>query len=179
MQPKNDGYLAAILDGEGCIFMGIQQHPYWKRGKSYSYTQAYLVISIYQTDERLMKWLVSHYGGSYCQTPKKPKEGVRIGWRWLPSPGKLLEKFLLTVIPHLLLKKDQALLALGYVRLGSLKRGPGNDNSEIHQKRQELARRCSSLNRRESPEANTLNISNEVKIESELHGDMQSAPMVT
>ena len=189
MQPKNDGYLAAMLEGEGCIYMGIQNHEYWRRGKSYSYTQAYLVISIYQTDERLMKWLVFHYGGSYCKTPKNPKPGIRIGWRWLPSPGKQLEKFLLTVLPHMLLKREQALIALEYVRLGALKTGPGSDNKVIHTKRQELARRCSLWNKRESPETNTPNdttiqnwvsypehcIVNVPKIESELHSDMQSA----
>lgn len=182
MQPKNNGYLAGILDGDGCISMNIQSHLYWVRGKSYSYVQAYLVISIFQTDERLMKWLMAHYGGSYNKVKPNAKNKLRKpGWRWLPSPGKLLENFLLTIIPHLVLKREQALLALEYVRLGPLKRGPGSNNKDVHAKRQELARRCSKLNQRESPEANTLNDSNEVesKIESELHSDMQSESVVT
>jgi hypothetical protein len=177
MQPRNDGYTAAMIDGEGCISIASYIQRVHKAGKEYRYCNTQLAISIFQTDERLMKWLQHHYGGTY--TPRKPEVGKRQGWSWVPAKGKNLELFLLKMLPYLLLKREQALLALEYVRLGKGKPGPNNGNADLQKKRQDLATRCSQLNKRESPEANTSNISTEMKIESDLTGDRESTTVVT
>lgn len=181
MHPRNHGYTAAMLDGEGCISIATYIQKVQKNGREYRYLNTQLAVSIFQTDERLMKWLMHHYGGRY--SPRKPQKlGWKRGWSWSPS-SKNLEKFLLTVIPYLLLKKEQTLLALEYVRLGKGKPGPKNDNAALHTSRRDLADRCSFLNSGESPEANTSNgipfQSGLLKIESDLAGDSERAPVVT
>jgi hypothetical protein len=137
-----------MLDGEGCISIAT----YLQSGK---YVVTQLAVSIFQTDERLMKWLQFHYGGTVI--PRKPEAGKRQGWSWSPGVSNL-EKFLLAIIPYLIIKKKQALLALEFVRLGKCKTGPGSDNEQIKAKRLEMADRCSKLNNRESPTTNTSNV---------------------
>ena len=167
MLPKNDGYLAGIIDGEGCISIFLHQ------GRPGSFTTN-LEISVYQADERLMKWMVFHYGGKYYS--HNMKNSSRPGFSWCAPRGKVRELFLLQIIPHLILKKEQALLALEYLRLGP------KPNPE---KRAELAVRCSVLNRKKSPEAIRQTLTAIVgeqragKIWSELHSDMQSATVET
>lgn len=181
MHPRNEGYTAAMIDGEGCISIAMYIQKVKKNGREYRYENTQLAISIFQTDERLMKWLIHHYGGRYC--PRKPqKQGWKPGWSWSPS-SKNLEQFILAVLPYLLLKKEQALIALEFVRLGKGKPGPNNGNAELQKKRQVLAQRCSFLNSGESPEANTSNGNllklSLPKIESDLIGDSESALVVT
>lgn len=144
MHPKNNGYTAAMLDGEGCISIATYVQKIKKAGKVYRYLNTQLAVSIFQCDERLMKWLMHHYGGRYHVRPAKPPR--KIGWSWVPPMGKNLEPFLLEIMPYILLKKEQVLLALQYVRLGYGISGPGNKNVVLQKKRQDLARRCSILN---------------------------------
>jgi hypothetical protein len=175
MLPKSNGYLAGIFDGEGCVSIAT----YLQKCKTgYQYRTTQMAISIFQTDERLMKWLMFHYGGRYTLRPSQNKKWKE-GWSWSP-PSSGLEPFLLSIIPYLLIKRNQALIALEYVRLGKGKPGPNNGNEELQLKRQAFAKRCSELNKRGSPETNTPNTDCEsVKIESELMGDHESAPVVT
>ena len=171
MEAKNNGYMAGIIDGEGCI--SIFLHQYFKRGGSKSFTTN-LAVSVYQADIRLIKWMKYHYGGTFYKHVMK--NSTRIGYSWFPPRGKELEKFLLQVIPYLIMKRKQAMLALEYLRL---------DRSASPEKRAELAMRCSILNRKKSPEAIRQTVTSIVgeklapKIWSELHGDMQSATTET
>lgn len=168
MEAKNDGYMAGILDGEGCI--SIFLHKTRVEGK-YSTN---LAISVYQSDLRLMNWMVHHYGGKYYS--HLMKNSSRPGYSWFPPRGEALENFLLQILPYLIMKKEQAKLALEYLRLG-----PGKNP----EKRAELAMRCSILNRKKSPEAIRQTVTSIVgqdvapKIWSELHGDMQNATVET
>ena len=118
------------------------------------------------------------------------KNSTRPGYQWTAPRGKAREPFILEILPYLILKKEQALLALEYLRL------PATWDMNI--KRFDLARRCSAFNRKASswsqvtkkyeeamlsvgasPTTNTSNIgSYAVKIESVLHSDMQSATPV-
>lgn len=132
-----------MIDGDGCISIATYVQRIVKNGKTYLYDNTQLAISIFQTDERLMKWLMFHYGGRYHE--RKPIGNRKVGWTWVPPMGKKLEKFLLSMIPYLLLKKEQGLLALDYVRLGYGIPGSRN-NGDLQKKRQNLARRCSTLN---------------------------------
>lgn len=178
MLQKSNGYLSGIFDGEGCISIVTYLQKCLVGGKTYWYNTTQMAISIFQTDERLMKWLMHHYGGRYTLR-KSQNEKWKQGWSWSP-PSNGLEPFLLSIIPHLLIKREQALVALEYVRLGKGRPGPNNGNEKLQLKRQALAKRCSELNRRGSPEANMSNTDYEsVKIESELAGDHESAPVVT
>lgn len=187
MQSKNNGYTAGILDGEGCISIYISKR--WDKRQDKYVFRPVLEISIYQADDRLIKWLHFHYGGKYYEHTME--NSSRPGYQWTAPRGKAREDFILEVLPYLLMKKDQALLALEYLRL------PRTWDMNI--KRFDLAYRCSTYNRKAastskvrakyfeamasigaSPTTNTQDMDNPVlKIESDLIGDYESATAVT
>ena len=187
MQPKNNGYTAGILDGEGCISIYISKR--WDKRQNKYVFRSVLEISIYQDDKVLIDWLLFHYGGkSYEHTMKN---STRPGYQWTAPRGKAREDFLLEILPYILLKRNQASLALEYLRLPH--------TWDMNKKRFDLAYRCSTFNRKlfayskirekyfeamksigASPETNTQDMGNSaLKIESDLCGDVQSATPVT
>jgi hypothetical protein len=183
MHPKNNGYAAGIIDGEGCISIYISKRFDKRQGK-YVYRPV-LEISAYQGDKRLTDWLQFHYGGA--QYEHTMKNSSRPGYQWTAPRGKTRELFILEILPYLILKHEQALLALEYLRL------PRTWDMNI--KRFDLAQKCSKFNRKASsrsqvrakyeeamisvgasPETDTSNIGQlAVKIQSELRSDAQSA----
>lgn len=161
-------YLAGILDGEGSICMHADKRP------DQVSLHTSLQVVIYNTSTVLMKWLVKNVGGRYYTRTANGygnKPG-RIQYVWHPSGAKNRERFLLGVLPYLVVKQEQAKVALEFLRLGTQKNP---------QARLALVDKCVRLNRgEESVETNTLNISDfEMKIEPELAGDSESAPVVT
>lgn len=182
MKDKTYAYLAGIMDGEGTLtIMRKRYNPAQfardiARGKRnvipktesiYSY---YVGITVKNTDFRLIRWLQARFGGSYCPD-KSRKANWKISYRWQLFGQENQERFLLGILPYIILKEEQANILLEFIRM----RG-----SPDVKRRQGMYERMMVLNRRGvSPETNTPNTSTEVKIESELHSDMQSAPLVT
>lgn len=170
MKDKNWSYLAGIFDGEGTVCIeNWERTALDGRGAGpYTYKQHTLVISVKNTFLPLIRWLIKHFGGVYyTQSPDNPRHKLQYVWR--PKGKKNKENFLLGVLPYLIVKREQALIGLEYLRL------PAGRNSAT---RTALAERCSLLNQNgESVTTNTLDT--KVKIESDLHSDMQSAPVVT
>lgn len=158
---SNWPYLAGILDGEGTVCANKRSQGDYQ-----------LQVAIYNTSATLMKWLIKHAGGryyvrSYVSWNGKPG---KIHYMWMPSGKKNKEVFLLGVLPHLVVKTEQAKLAVEFLRL------PYNSPSE----RAQIAQLLHSLNR-ESVTTNTLEGSSETgesKIEPELTGDRESDPVV-
>jgi hypothetical protein len=149
-------YLAGIFDGEGTIYIGLMTD---KR-------RTFLKIGITNTDLNLMKWLIENFGGSYRSEARR---NYRLIYRWGPKGKNNREKFLLGVLPYLIIKREQALLALEFDRM----------NCSDPEKRDKIRLKIQALNRG-SVETNTQDCSpTEQKIESELTGDRKSAPAVT
>jgi len=138
MQAKNNGYLAGILDGEGCISIYISKR--WDKRQNKFGFRPVLEISIYQADKRLTDWLQFHYGGKCYEHTMK--NSTRPGYQWIAPRGKDRELFVLEMMPYLILKKEQALLALEYLRLPS--------TGDRCKERFDLARKCSTFNRKAS-----------------------------
>lgn len=178
-------YVAGIFDGEGTASIASYTRTSVDgRGKGpYTYVQHEAKVCIKSTSIPLMKWLVGNFGGVFYQQDNS-KYGWKTSYSWQVKGHKNKENFLLGVLPYLIIKKEQALLVLEYLRMD------GVSNPE---KRKELAARCKQLNQvGTSVETNTLDplnlITGEnirvtvtnlgVKIESELHGDVQSEPDV-
>ena len=96
-----------------------------------------------------MDWFVENFGGvvykkKQALNPKKPV------YQWFTKGGwKAQEKFLLSILPYLLIKREQALVALEFIRML---------RQEDVEKRKELWTRCGALNRGESPTTNTSSI---------------------
>lgn len=167
MKDKNWSYLAGIIDGEGTIslYSTIDNRT---NGVCYG-----LHIQIANVNETLMKWLVKFFGGRYQIRWQIGKQGRHFCYHWAVTGSKNRETVLLGVLPYLIIKREQALLALEFVRMKDEKNPP---------KRKLLMDKCkalNSLNSGVSPTTNTLNDSQESKIESVLQSDLQSEPTVT
>lgn len=157
-------YLAGILDGEGTICLHEIRN---KQG----YQHYGLQIIVYGTSLRLMKWLVRYFGGVYY-IRSKTSLSKKIQYAWHPSGMKNREKMLLGVLPYLIIKKEQAKLALEFIRIGN--------NIKDPEYRKQLVEQCRALNKNEpSVETDTLNNSDELMIQSELIGDYESESMGT
>jgi hypothetical protein len=169
-------YVAGIIDGEGTLAI------YHSCGRY----AAEVVIP--NTSFDLMKWLVGSFGGRYNTFQPEDLHGYnrKLLYRWRPSGKKNREKFLLGILPYLVIKREQANILLEFERLGYGEQ----------EKREELRKRCGLLNNGdESVTTNTLNKSkklmgahvysllyddyNDLKIESEHIGDNVSGPVVT
>jgi hypothetical protein len=159
-------YLAGFFDGEGCIHIADFQYPYSKPDRI---QQVYrLDIHITQTDVRAAKWLVKNFGGVYYT--RESSGNWSAAYRWVPKGKKNKEAMLLGMLPYLIIKRDQALVALEFLRMNGK-----NDPA----KRAELARQCRDFKTRgKSVETNTLEASIEAKIESDLMGDHECASQV-
>jgi hypothetical protein len=161
--------LAMCIDCEGCITIGFNR---WK-GTPNSNGIYNMEISVINTDRRLMDWLVSNFGGRYTSSEHKDHPEWKIRYQWRVTGRNNREKVLLGIIPYLILKREQAKLALEFIRIPKYERNV--------EQRKELMLACKQLNTkgRPAPTTNTLDCSfSEQKIESELTGDRESAPGV-
>lgn len=162
-------YMAAMLDAEGSICL------YMSPADAKMPNHCSLQVVIYNTSMKLMKWLVGNFGGKFYTRTKQTGiiKSTKAQYVWHPSGAKNRENFLLGVLPYLVIKKEQAKLALEFLRIGNNVKDP--------EKRRELCAKCRLLNRgEESLTANTLDVDYEsTKIESELIGDYESGPVVT
>ena len=111
-------------------------------------------VSLGNTYKPLILELHRIYGGSWRERP--PHNGKLPMFEWEMKRQEDQEKFLLDVLPYLKTKREQSKILLNFIRM----RGERNPA-----KREEMHRQVRALNGK--------------KIESELHGDMQSAPLVT
>lgn len=144
-----DEYLAGILDGEGSLCISRPVNAASRLDFRVSNSSPYLV-----------NWLKDVFGG---RVNFRPTRAFRDEYVWFPSGKANKERLLLQLIPHLIVKKEQAKLALQYLRTGDAS----------------LADSITALNNGLSPTANTQDASQEAKIESDLHGDVQCASAVT
>lgn len=163
-------FLAGIFEGEGCISMA-ERNQLRKNGMDRQHGTTCQII-VANTSLALMKWLIRNFGGVYyTKTYSNPNH--RVNYIWHLNGAKNKERILLGMLPYLLDKRKQALVALEYIRMN------GESNPE---KRMELVARCKALKREESVETNIVGpwpYFGDVKIESELAGNCESAHEVT
>ena len=153
-------YLAGIIDGEGCLTIGA--------GKKGNVTNYNSIIMVTSTSENLVKWLQSTFGGSYYKSGREvPNCKPAFIWRFLRKAD--IEKLLLAILPYLIIKREQAIALLEFVRLPRFT----NDSP----KREILFQKLRTLNKRGTGSV-TTNMQESVigtdKRESELTGDSES-----
>lgn len=169
MKERNWSYLAGLFDGEGCIH--IAKVDYHGKGTSHSEFGYRVDIHITMTYEPVVKWLVANFGGVYYANHWNPEHNKnwKPAYRWVPK-GKANKLALITgILPYLIVKREIAKVALEFFQLT----GVCPDKREaLYQKGKLLTQRGKSV------ETNTLGPETE-KIESDLTGDCESAPMVT
>jgi hypothetical protein len=95
-------YLAGIIDGEGCITI-------MSRGQNQKPVVAVIVSN---TDPRLMAYLKDNFGGN-VRIQAKQVGNRKPCWQWRVL-ARQAEAVLVGVRPFLLLKADQADIALAY-----------------------------------------------------------------
>lgn len=169
-------YLGGLIDGEGniCIWRTeARAHDYKDSGKTYSSFN--LRLHIANTNLKLMKWLVSHFGGIY-HTKKEATDKHATAYEWRPKGEGNTKRTLLAVLPYLVIKREQAILALKYIDLPQ----------QAPREREAIYQRMRELNQKgpKTVETNTLSeIASEYEgvlmIESGLTSDCESGPVVT
>lgn len=170
------GYLAGLIDGEGHISITRSDKPAFttKRGKIIPCPIRYgIIVAVTNTDFRLMKRLKELFGGSYNGgKPFKGHPNWKPKYQWNVCSNKDKELVLLAVLPYLVLKREQAIIALEFIRLC---------NEKSPEKRQELYEKNIVLNKRgKLVEANTSCCpDNGQVIESDLIGNSESEGRVT
>jgi hypothetical protein len=121
------GYLAGIIDGEGCIMLA---RHLGKRGKHV----CHLHVSITNTSMALHQWLEQRMpGAGYVRQRQRIKIDARPTsnqpqWRtlydWIISGNRVATILLREITPYLVIKRTQAeLLASGYLHLSEEERG--------------------------------------------------------
>lgn len=97
-------YIAGIIDGEGCITKSVaKQH--W-------------CVSVYQSDKRLIDWLLKFGGYSGTRDANKAAlyaRGIRTNsdlYYWNLANARDVRRLLRALLPYLLLKRDRALQAI-------------------------------------------------------------------
>lgn len=105
-------YAAALIDGEGCIFVGFT-FAYGGTYKKKKYRRSFLCVNIATTDDVLPQWMHRRFGGSIYK--RKKLYGFQTSYQraWTLT-GKSAGEFLQAVLPYLVLKKAQAKLAIRF-----------------------------------------------------------------
>lgn len=136
------GYIAGIVDGEGCLTIRLASGP-GSINPSHN-----IKLTIGNTDPALMVWLIKTIGGTYRARPwKKRQKHHKLPYDW-DLYGSNLEALLRAIQPFLQLKKQQADLLL---ELAALKRTRNRPLSDTHvEKNKTLLGRIRVLNQRGS-----------------------------
>lgn len=143
-------YLAAIIDGEGTI--AINKHN--RKDRQDGLVQTYAVdLTVVNTDQRLIDFLIKYFGGQYYRRPSRdPRHKPSMAWR--PTGAANRKQLILGVLPYMIIKVEQAKLALEYIELHYTK-----DNSA----REQLWLRSRELNRK-GPDTVTTNMSSSTEM---------------
>jgi|SRR5208337_867015 len=166
-------YVAGIVDGEGSFSIYYNKHSENHNAR----------ITIGNTSIELIKYLMHNFGGKFYSFDPKDMHGFnrKTMHSWRLSGVKNKEDFILGILPHLVIKKEQAKVFLEFLRIPrcnqwSLK----TDVAKNKELRDSLMHKLSALNHGSEPlTTNTSSISSDaVKIESELMGDHESVPSV-
>lgn len=101
-------YTAGIFDGEGCVSIAKG-----KKGKKYSKPNSFyhkLYVCVTNGSANLIKFLYQNYGGHiYSRVVRSPRHKPCYKWGLTQQEA---EDFLKELLPYLIVKKEQAELAL-------------------------------------------------------------------
>lgn len=124
------GYLAGLFDGEGTV-------GYYKKTTHWSAN-----LAIYNTDARVMQWILQHAGCGrvYLNGGSKHK-----GWQWQLNNQADITTFLRVIRPHLVIKGEQVDLLLTFWAKEKRLHTTKKLSPEVIQLRQQVERDLKSL----------------------------------
>lgn len=141
------GYAAGIVDGEG--YIGISTAFDVRKSRKLSH---FVRLVIVNTDPRLPGWFADRFGGAIAVSHSGRKK------RWKPRcswaiHGERAEKFIEAIRPYLVIKGEQADIALEMRRIGRHRgggsgHGPGPLLDDIVEQREHLKQKIHLLNKR-------------------------------
>lgn len=104
MIETDNAYAAGVVDGEGCIQINATPKHTW------------LAISVANSDPRVCVWLAERYGGKVHQDKPRVRNGkpTRVMYSWQVGSATAGE-FLKAIHPYLVIKKEQADIALAFL----------------------------------------------------------------
>ena len=148
-------YLAGLIDTDGTFVISRQ----WRTSSNcWNYS---VLIKVASTSEEVVKWLVRYFGGVYyAYTPKQ--QNYRASYTWLVKGAANKERLILSVLPYLGVTRQQANLALQYIRL------KGN---EYPLDREKMFFEMSRLNHSDSVKIKTTGICRDAYLEGLMDGD--------
>ena len=166
--------MAGIMDGEGSFSISLN-----KTSNTYSGR-----ITVGNTSFNLIKYLMHNFGGKFYKLEPEVLQGFnrKAIYSWRLSGMKNKEDFVLGILPHLVIKKEQAELFLEFCRIQRCNQWSDKDDVEDNRiLRDSLMKKISALNRGgNSVTTNTQETSeNDVKIEYDLIGDNKNDLVVT
>jgi len=129
-------YTAGFVDGEG----SIQINPAKSGKKSYWG----LTIQTTNSDKDVLEYLRNEWGGIGTVTGYKPNKSKNRSYNWRIY-SKEAELFLNKLFPYLIIKKEEARLALEFRKLTGFKRGQLTET--ISKKRTKIAMRLREIHR--------------------------------
>jgi hypothetical protein len=136
-------YLAGIIDGEGCFYIG-----HTKQGKYGSGYQWHSLLKITSCDECLILWLENTFGGSkdsrYRWTSKKAFTRPVFNWQ---ASGEMLDFLLPKVKEFLVIKKPHCEVMIKY-RSTSKNIGSKRLPDSVNESRVLLMQKMRNLNSR-------------------------------
>lgn len=104
-------YVAGLIDGEGCIDCQIM---YPKRGYTYYNVRPRLRVALTQSSGFLLEKLEATYGG-YVSYRNSKILTQHSSMSWEIAGKERMITLLKAILPHLILKKEQAKLALWWL----------------------------------------------------------------
>lgn len=139
--PALVGYIAGLIDGEGCIRLHQQRHPGYAN-ESYSPQ-----LQIGMTYQPLLDWLVEHVGGRYVRHRRKDGSKDLYNWR-IHGPNTVT--LLRATYPYLVVKRAQADVIFEFAVTGTTVgewEGRGQ-SADLLERRRALKERLRVLNRK-------------------------------
>ncbi len=137
-------YLAGLIDGEGTISIGYCYRNHKSGRKRYHKA----IMSISNTDYRLIEWIKNLFGG-YVGVKKYEGKTYKTIYRW-SIDGTNIDNILKSVSPYLIIKREQAFLVLELRKtliLGNNQYG-SRITDELTEKRENFREKILKLNKR-------------------------------
>jgi hypothetical protein len=141
-------YLAGFMDGESSFSIvktfSVQRKPDGSKKKYITYKCS---VSITNTNKEVMEWIAKNFGGKVITGSDKnrnPKYKTR--YNWFRTSHEDIEKFTLAILPYLIVKKKQALLALEFCKTYQTERIGTALASGVNEKRDAIRREMMRLN---------------------------------
>jgi len=100
VKEKTKAYMAGLMDAEGTFSITSCIHNTLGH-RLYDPT-----VAIHITDYPILKWVVSSFGGTIYK--RKPTEGKLQDWDWRTDSYEHSTRFIKSILPYLVLKKDEA-----------------------------------------------------------------------